>query len=78
MDLLGLLLLGPKLSCPTEAVMTSRYQFSLSVPDGGVVHLVMSSSAMGEVVLVVVSIKFCPSAGGDNTWLNRVVWGCGS
>ena len=74
-DLLGLLPLGPKLSCPTEAVMTSRYWFSLSVPDGGVVHLATSSSAMWEVMWVVVSIKSCPLTGSNRTWLNRVVWG---
>ena len=55
--------------------MISRYSFSLSVPDGGVVHLVTSSSATGEEVGVVVSIKSCPSTGGDSTQLNRVVWG---
>ena len=55
--------------------MTSRYWFSLSVLDGGVVHLVMYSSAMGKVVWVVVSIKSCPSTGGDSIWLNRVAWG---
>ena len=71
----GLSPLGPKSSCPTGAVMTSRYQFSLSVPDGGVVHLVMSSSAMREVVWVVISIKSCPSTCSDSTWLNWVVWG---
>ena len=72
MGLSGLLLLGPRLSCPTEAVMTSRYWFSLSVSDGGVVHLAVSSSAMGEVVWVVVSIKICNLTSSDSTWLNRV------
>ena len=75
-DLLGLLPLGPKLSCSTEAVTTSRYQFSLSVPDGGVVHLVVSTSATtGEVVWVAPSIKSCSSTGSDSTQLNRLVWG---
>ena len=77
MDFLGLLPLGPKLSCSTEAVMTSRYQFSLSVPDGGVVHIAMSTSAMtGEAVWVVASIKSSLLTGGDSTWLNSMVWGC--
>ena len=66
---------GPKLSCPTEAVMNSRYWFSLSVPDSGVVHPVTSSSAMGEAAWVVVSIKSCPSTGSDGMQLNRVVGG---
>ena len=74
-DSSGLLPSGPKLSCPTEAVMTRRYWLSLSVPDGGVVHLAASSSATGEAVWVVVLIKSCPSTGSDSTWLNRVVWG---
>ena len=74
-DLSGISLLVPKLSCPTEAVTTSRYWFSLSVQDGGVVHLAASSSATGERVWVVVSIKSCPSTGSDSTQLNRVLWG---
>ena len=74
-DLSGLLALGPKLSCPTEAVTTSRYWFSLSVPDGGVVHPAASSSAIREAVWVVVSIKSCPLTGSDSIQLNRVVSG---
>ena len=74
-DLSGLLPLGPKLSCPTKAVTTSRYQFSPSVPDGGVVHPAASSSATGEVVWVVFSIKSCPLTGSDSTQLNWAVWG---
>ena len=63
-DFLGLLPLGPKLNCSTEAVTTSRYWFSLSVPGGRVVHLAMSISAMmGEVVWVVASIKSVSSTG---------------
>ena len=42
-DLSGLLLQGPKLSCSTEAVMTSSYQFSLSIPNSGMVHLAVST-----------------------------------
>ena len=67
----GLLPPGPKLSCPT----TSKYQFSLSVPDREVEHPATSSSATGDVVGVVTSAKSCSSTGGDSTWLNRVVWG---
>ena len=74
-DLSGLSLPNPKLSCPTEAVTTSKYWFSLSMPDGGVVHLTTTSSEMGEMVWVVASIKSCSSTGSDSTWLNRVVWG---
>ena len=56
--------------------MTSRYRFSLSIPDGGVVHLAMSTLAtMGEAVWVVASVKSSSSTGGDSTWLNRVVKG---
>ena len=56
--------------------MTSMYQFSLSVPDGGVVHLAVPISAtVWEVVWVVASIKSCSLTSGDSTWLNRVVWG---
>ena len=69
--ILGLLLLGPKLSCPT----TSRYQSSLSVPDREVEHPATSSSATGEAVWVVTSTKSCSSTGSVSTWLNRVVWG---
>ena len=69
--ILGLLLLGPKLSCPT----TSRYHFSLSVPDREVEHPATSYSATGEVVWVVTSAKSCSSTGSGSTWLNRVVWG---
>ena len=55
--------------------MTSRYWFSLSVPDDCVVHIAASSSAMGEVVWVVVSIKSCPLTGSDSMQLKTVVWG---
>ena len=40
-----------------------------------VVHLAMSSSAMGEAVWVVVSIKSCPLTGSDSMQPNRAVWG---
>ena len=69
--ILGLLLLGPRLSCPT----TTRYQFSLSVPDRGVEHPATSSSATGDVVWVVTSANSCSSTGSDSMQLNRVVWG---
>ena len=68
---LRILLPGPKLSCPT----TSRYRFSLSVPNREVEHPPASSSAAGEAVWVVTSAKSCSSTGSDSTWLNRVVWG---
>ena len=68
--ILGLLPLGPKLSCPT----TSRYQFSLSVPNSEVEHPVTSSSTTGGAEWVVTSTKSCSSTGSDSIWLNRVVW----
>ena len=57
-DLSGLLLPGPKLSCSMEAVTTNRYWFSPSVPDSGVVHLAVSTSAtVGEAVWMVASVN---------------------
>ena len=42
--------------------MTSRYQFSLSVPNGGLPHLTVSISvAAREVVWVVASVKLVSS-----------------
>ena len=38
-----LLLVDSKLSCPIEVVITNMYQFSPSVPTGGVVHLTDSA-----------------------------------
>ena len=73
LDPTGPSLWGPKLSCPTEAVTTNKYQFSSSVLGSGVVHSVMSSSAVDRVVEVVTSVKSCPSTGSLNTWLNKVV-----
>ena len=64
---------GPKLSCPTESVATNKYQFSPPIPGGRVTHSVMFSSAVDEVVEVVASAKFCPSTGGLNMQLNKVV-----
>ena len=39
------------------------------------VHSVVSSSAVDRVVEVLASAKSCPSTGGLNTQLNKVVWG---
>ena len=75
LDPLGPLPWGPKLSCPTELVTTNKCWFSPSVLGGKVVHLVMSSSAVDRVVEVVTLAKSCPSTGGLNMWLNKVVWG---
>ena len=77
------------INCGSFAVITARPQVKL--PHRGsndqqilalsfcfrqwVVHLVMSSSAMGDAVWVVASIKSCASTGSDSAWLNRVVWG---
>ena len=80
-DFSGLLLLGPKLSCSIEVVMTSRYQFSLSIPNGGVVHPAVSTSATtGGAVWVVASVKPVSSPpgsllSGSNTQLKRLIWG---
>ena len=73
LDPLGASLWGPKLSCPTESVATNNYRFSPPILGSGVTHSVMSSSAVDGVVEVVASAKFCPSTGGLNTWLSKVV-----
>ena len=73
LDILGVSPWGPKLSCPTEPVATDKYQFSSPILGGRVMHSVMSSSAVDRVVEVVASTKFCPSTGGLNMWLNKVV-----
>ena len=74
LDPLGTSLWGPKLSCPTESVATNKYWFSPPILGGRVMHSVMSSSAVDRVVEVVASTKFCPSTGGLNMQLNKVVW----
>ena len=65
---------GPKLSYPTESVATNKYQFSPPIPGGRAMHSVMSSSAVDGGVEVVASAKFCPSTGGLNMLLSKVVW----
>ena len=61
--------------------MIGRYQFSPSIPNGGVVHLSMSTMATsGGGFWVVASVKPVSSPlglspSGNNTQLNRVVWG---
>ena len=70
-----------KLSCPIKAVMTSKYQFSPSIPTGGVVCLIGSASVMAEeMVRVVAFVKpvsdllgLLPN--GGITQLDKLVWG---
>ena len=71
----GIITAGSQVKLPHTGSNDQQVPVFLSVPDGGLVLLVMSSSAMGEAVWVVVSIKSCSSTGSDSMQLNRVLWG---